>query len=90
MWVVNNGSNTVTKLRANDGANLGDFAVGVSPWGVAFDGANIWVSNTGSNSVTELRASDGSNPRTFQPAATRLESFLMELTFGLQISSLTT
>ena len=30
MWVVNNGSNTVTKLRANDGANLGDFAVALA------------------------------------------------------------
>src|ERR1700680_3023816 len=46
IWVANNGSNTVTKLRASDGANLGTFAVGGGPEGVAFDGANIWVTNS--------------------------------------------
>src|SRR5215471_11278561 len=46
IWVVNAFDNTVTKLRANDGANLGTFAVGQGPIGVAFDGANIWTSNT--------------------------------------------
>src|SRR5437016_1620158 len=35
------------------------FAVGKSPYGVAFDGANIWVANQSSNNVTKLRASDG-------------------------------
>jgi len=51
--VANEGSNSVTKLRASDGANLGTFAVGFNPEGVAFDGANIWVANKGSNSVTK-------------------------------------
>src|ERR1700692_657932 len=45
IWVTNVGSNTVTKLRANDGAPLGTFSVGSGPGGVAFDGANIWVTN---------------------------------------------
>src|SRR6202035_1318372 len=59
MWVTNALANTVTKLRASDGANLGNFEVGNQPAGIAFDGANIWVANQGSNTVTELRTSDG-------------------------------
>jgi outer membrane lipoprotein-sorting protein len=65
MWVANFSSNTVTKLRASDGANLGTFAVGNAPWRIAFDGANMWVANSGSGSVTKLRASDGANLGTF-------------------------
>ena len=41
------------------------FSVGNSPFGVAFDGANIWVANAGSNYVTKLRASDGAVLGTF-------------------------
>jgi DNA-binding beta-propeller fold protein YncE len=52
--VANETNNTVTKLRAADGANLGTFAAGTSPFGVAFDGANIWVANAGSNTVSKL------------------------------------
>src|SRR5207247_8331811 len=59
VWVANSQSNSVTKLRASDGANLGTFPVGTQPFGVAFDGANIWVANLGSNTVTKLRARDG-------------------------------
>ena len=36
------------------------FTVGTSPYGMAFDGANIWVANNSGGSVTEIRASDGS------------------------------
>ena len=35
------------------------FALGNTPEGVAFDGANIWVSNVNSSTVTKLRAADG-------------------------------
>ncbi len=59
IWVTNNISNNVSKLRASDGAVLGNFGVGNSPQGVAFDGANIWVANILSNTVSKLRASDG-------------------------------
>ncbi len=59
IWVTNSTDNTVTKMRASDGANLGTFAVGASPRRVAYDGTNIWVSNWNGNSVTKLRASDG-------------------------------
>jgi hypothetical protein len=63
IWVANGYANTVSKLRASDGANLGTFSVGGSPAGVAFDGANIWVINGAG--VTKLRASDGANLGTF-------------------------
>ncbi len=59
IWVGNDGDNTVSKLRASDGALLGTFTVGSSPIGVAFDGANIWVTNSASANVSKLRASDG-------------------------------
>jgi hypothetical protein len=72
MWVVNNGDDTVTKLRASDGAILGTFPVGSKPSDAVFDGANLWVTNSQSASVTKLRASDGTALGTFpvgnQPA----------------------
>ncbi len=54
IWVANNIVNSMTKLRASDGALQGTFAVGTNPFGVAFDGVNIWVANNGSNNVTKL------------------------------------
>jgi len=77
LWVTNQSSTTVTKLRASDGTCNGvanppgssvtacSFAVGSYPMGVAFDGANIWVANAGSATVTKLRASDGATLGTF-------------------------
>jgi len=61
IWVANGGSNTVTKLRASDGACVGTctFSVGASPTGVAFDGTNIWVANQDDDTVTKLLASTG-------------------------------
>jgi sugar lactone lactonase YvrE len=68
IWVTNQGSSNVTKLRASDGACAGvvgpptaacTFPTGTNPNGVAFDGANIWVANQTSHNVTKLRASDG-------------------------------
>jgi DNA-binding beta-propeller fold protein YncE len=50
--VTNNGNDTVTKLQASDGANLGTFPVGTNPIGVAFDGANIWVTNSGNTTIS--------------------------------------
>jgi DNA-binding beta-propeller fold protein YncE len=54
IWVTNQDSNNVTKLRASDGLNLGTFAVGAHPDGIAFDGANIWVANYSSSTVSKL------------------------------------
>ena len=75
VWVANFGTddspgNTVTKLRAADGATMGTFTVGTGPYLMAFDGANIWVTNAGTsaspgNTVTKLRASDGATLGTF-------------------------
>ena len=65
IWVANLTDNTVSKLRASDGANLGAFATGSVPVNVAFDGANIWVTNAGDSTPTKLRASDGANLGTF-------------------------
>ena len=63
--MTNKGSNTVTKLRASDGAILGNFAVGQYPTAVAFDGSSVWVTSVGTNSVAKLRSSDGANFGTF-------------------------
>ncbi len=54
--VANSGSNTVSKVRPSDGAILGTYQVGMSPQGLAFDGANIWVANVNSANVTKLGA----------------------------------
>ena len=54
IWVANEGTNNVTKLRASDGITLGTFAVGTNPTAAAFDGANIWVINDGGNSASKL------------------------------------
>ena len=54
LWVGNSTSNTVSKLRASDGANLGTFAVGSIPVPVAFDGVSIWVAAQFGNSVSKF------------------------------------
>jgi hypothetical protein len=65
IWVANSSDNTVSKLRASDGANQGTFAVGSFPLAVAFDGANIWLANFRDKTVSKLRASDGTALGTF-------------------------
>ena len=65
IWVANSRDDTVTKLRASDGALEGTFPVGGSPYYMTFDGANIWVTNYFDNTVTKLRASDGTTLGTF-------------------------
>jgi uncharacterized protein (TIGR03437 family) len=65
VWVANAYSNTVTKLRANDGTVLGTFDVGIGPLLLTPDGANIWVTNNTSGGVTKLRGSDGTVLGTF-------------------------
>ena len=57
VWVVNQGDQTVTKLRASDGKNLGTFPAVSGAYGVAFDGTNIWIA--GGAFIVELRPSDG-------------------------------
>jgi len=45
--------NSVTKLRASDGRNLGTFPTGPGPYAIAFDGANIWVTNIPDGTVSK-------------------------------------
>src|SRR3972149_764292 len=59
IWVTSYGSNSVTKLRASDGAIEGTFEVTFAPYGAAFDGTNIWVTTYSTNNVTKVLASDG-------------------------------
>ena len=65
MWVANNLSSYVTKIRTSDGAIINTYGVQGNPWGVAFDGYYIWVTNYVSNTVSKLRASDGAASGTF-------------------------
>lgn len=65
IWVANQKTNNVTKLRASDSANLGNFPAGIYPVDVAFDGANIWVTNRDGNTVTELSANSGATLGTY-------------------------
>jgi DNA-binding beta-propeller fold protein YncE len=65
MWVANQGSGTVSKMKASDGTILGTFTVGGLPYDVGFDGEHIWVS--GAPELFELRASDGGYLRHFSP-----------------------
>ena len=45
------------------------FAVGTTPYAIAFDGTNMWVPGYGSNNVTELQASTGAVVGTFPVGA---------------------
>jgi hypothetical protein len=65
IWVTNDAANTVTKIRATDGAILGAFSAGTQPFRIAFDGAHMWVTNSSTNAVTKLRATDGAIVGTF-------------------------
>ena len=57
VWIANSGDNTVTKLRASDGKNLGTFTATAGTYGIAFDDTNMWVA--GDPYLAELRPSDG-------------------------------
>src|ERR1044071_6599372 len=65
VFVANQFSNTVTKLRASDGVVVGTFAVGRRPVALAFDGANVWVANYLSNNVMKLDPATGTVVGTF-------------------------
>jgi DNA-binding beta-propeller fold protein YncE len=65
VWVANQFSDTVTKVRASDGAVLGTYAVGNRPVALAFDGSSIWVANYLSDTITKLKASTGATLGTF-------------------------
>ena len=53
-WVVNSGSNSVTKLNSS-GTPIGTYPVGNGPGGIAIDASgHVWVTNNNDNTVTEL------------------------------------
>ena len=55
IYVTNNNSDTVTKLRESNGVRLSaTYKVGDGPFGIAFDGAYIWVANFGDGNVMKL------------------------------------
>jgi DNA-binding beta-propeller fold protein YncE len=54
IWVTNETDNTVTKLRASDGALEATLPTGPGPYGIAFDGANVWVTNSDAGTVSKL------------------------------------
>ena len=54
IWVANHGDDTITKLRASDGARLDTLEIGEGPFGVSSDGHSLWVSNFGSDEVAKL------------------------------------
>jgi len=53
MWVANNGSSSVSVLRASDGFLVRTVNVGSNPYAIAFDGAFMWVANISSSSVSK-------------------------------------
>ena len=66
IWVVNHGSNTVSKLAASTGQVLGTYSSqGSNPEAIAFDGANIWVTSGTGNTVAKLLASTGALVNTY-------------------------
>ena len=60
VWVANQQSDSLTKLRASDGLNLGTFETGTRPVALTYDGTHVWVANKMSNNVMKFLAKDGS------------------------------
>src|SRR5206468_2045389 len=63
LWVASQFKNTLTRVRASDGATLGTVSVGSRPVAVLADASGIWVANLGDNTVTKLSPRDGSGAR---------------------------
>jgi sugar lactone lactonase YvrE len=66
IWVSSEYSTSVTKLRASDGANLGQFPVGEHTTSALFDGTYVWFTSNDSSKVLRLRASDGTLQGSFR------------------------
>ena len=64
VWVISQGNDTVSVLRASDGTRVMSTTVGRTPSAIAFDGLDMWVTNYISNSVSVLRASDSAHVMT--------------------------
>jgi len=70
IWVTNQNTDTVSKMRAKDGAVLGTYATGNIPCGVLFVNGVIWVANGGNGTISKFRASDGKLLKTITGVAT--------------------
>jgi|HubBroStandDraft_2_1064218.scaffolds.fasta_scaffold02630_6 DNA-binding beta-propeller fold protein YncE len=81
-WIAISGSNSVSKIRARDGAVVGTFSVGDTPDAIAFDDANIWAANGFGNTVTKLWAIDGKILGTFPTGKNLLAFLLTDPIFG--------
>lgn len=64
IWVANRQSDTVTKLRASDGANLGAVSVGDGPARVLYVKGYILVANYGADSISQIAPNTGLVVRT--------------------------
>jgi hypothetical protein len=66
LWVAcGDFSHSVTKLRAADGQNLGNFTLPVDPFSLAFDGSHIWATQGANGTVAKIRPVDGAIVGTF-------------------------
>ena len=53
VWVATQFNNSVTRIRASDGAVSGTFAVGKRPVALLYAAGSLWVANLLSNNVTK-------------------------------------
>ena len=60
IWVANNGSDSVSILRARDGSLLTEFKTERQPVDFAFDGRQMWLTHSAEDIVTRHRDRDGS------------------------------
>ncbi len=54
IWAANFSGNSVTVLRAKDGARLNHITVEANPTGIIYDGSSIWVACSASNTVNKI------------------------------------
>ena len=64
IWITAQG-NTVTRVRASDGATLNVIPIPATPVGLAFDGTYMWIADTTVKQFEKRRASDGVLQATF-------------------------
>lgn len=64
VWVLNNASNSLLKLRRDDGNQLANVPLGGLPGDLLFDGESIWVTVPARKELKVVKASDGSLTRT--------------------------
>ena len=54
LWVTDENTDQVTRLRASNGTSLNTLPVGDYPQGIIFDGTSIWVVNGFSDTVSKI------------------------------------